>query len=197
MFEKLTGRTPSYLDEERYRQYAVTAPFLPDTKEFLFEVRAKNLNRQPGEVCFPGGLIEKGEKPVEAALRETREELLVAQNQLSLTAPLDILATHYNTKIHPYLITLKDYQNTYNKDEVQEVFTVPFDFFLSTDPQIHYNRVTMTPEDPAVLEDLLGVKTYPWAESKYPVLFYRYQTRIIWGITARFVQNIVNLYKTT
>ena len=37
--------------------------------QVLFEVRAAGIS-QPGEVCFPGGRIEPGETPEEAALRE-------------------------------------------------------------------------------------------------------------------------------
>ena len=43
----------------------------------LFEVRADTLDRQPGEVCFPGGHMESGETPAACALRETEEELSI------------------------------------------------------------------------------------------------------------------------
>jgi len=67
------------LGEHWSHHYAVILPVidLDDGKgpQILYEVRAQKLDRQPGEVCFPGGQIESGETPLEAALRET-EELL-------------------------------------------------------------------------------------------------------------------------
>ena len=41
----------------------------------LFEVRNPGIT-QGGEICFPGGRVEPGEKPSDAAVRETQEELL-------------------------------------------------------------------------------------------------------------------------
>ena len=45
--------------------YAVLVPLVRrrGAAHLLFEVRADTLNRQPGEVCFPGGRIEAGEPP--------------------------------------------------------------------------------------------------------------------------------------
>ena len=37
----------------------------------VFEVRAHTMRQQPGEISFPGGRLEKGETPAEAAVRET------------------------------------------------------------------------------------------------------------------------------
>ena len=57
--------------------FAVLVPLVYEKGEpsLLFEVRADTLNRQPGEVCFPGGRMEGGETPLQCALRETEEEL--------------------------------------------------------------------------------------------------------------------------
>ena len=54
-------------------EFAVLAPLVRVDGEthLLFEVRALHMRRQPGEVCFPGGQIEEGETPLEAAVRET------------------------------------------------------------------------------------------------------------------------------
>lgn len=41
----------------------------------LFQVRTGKVKTHKGQVSFPGGHIEAGETAVEAALRETREEI--------------------------------------------------------------------------------------------------------------------------
>ena len=59
----LKDRTPGLMDSKR--AYAVLVPLVEQNGELclLYEVRARTLRRQPGEVCFPGGLMEKGESP--------------------------------------------------------------------------------------------------------------------------------------
>lgn len=197
MFQHLTGRRPDFIDGDLYRKYAVLVPFLPETEELLFQVRAKSLNRQPGEVCFPGGRIEAGESPREAAVRETVEELLVPAGSIEVLAPLDILVSAYASVVHPYLAVLRDYGGTFSPSEVQEVFRVPLWFFLDNPPRIHKCRVTTEPADADFPYDLLGVERYPWGSALYPVLFYEYQGRVIWGMTAKFVHNLVELYRQT
>lgn len=55
----LHTRTPGLMDAKR--AYAVLVPLVEKGGELflLYEVRAKALRRQPGEVCFPGGRMEE------------------------------------------------------------------------------------------------------------------------------------------
>ena len=41
----------------------------------LFSLRTMSLSTHKGQVSFPGGHIEENESPVEAAIRETKEEI--------------------------------------------------------------------------------------------------------------------------
>ena len=72
----LQNREPGLMDATG--RYAVLVPLAqgPKGPSLLYEVRAKTLRRQPGEVCFPGGRLEKGERPEQCALRELEEEPL-------------------------------------------------------------------------------------------------------------------------
>ena len=56
--------------------FAVAAPIVcyPEEYRLLIEVRASGIS-QAGDPCFPGGRIEPGETPRQAAARELREEL--------------------------------------------------------------------------------------------------------------------------
>lgn len=194
MFQKLKGRRAQFLDWEDYRKYAVLAPYLPAAKAFLFEVRSPYLKSQPGEISFPGGQIEAGETPQEAARRETREELLLpAGHRLEVVAPLDIFLAPYNRVVYPFLGILEDYEMTYSPDEVAEVFTVPLEFFQTTAPRIFENTVTIAPPVDKAFNELIGREDYPWYEGHYPVYFYEYDGHVIWGMTARFISNIVSL----
>ena len=68
---------------------------------FILTKRAAGVN-QPGDVCFPGGAVEPGEDPLDAAFRETREELCVQQEQMELIAPLDWYLNYSGNLIFPY-----------------------------------------------------------------------------------------------
>lgn len=74
------------VDDEFYaklKSYAVFIPLIEIDGEdhILFEVRSQNI-AQPGEVSFPGGRLEEGEGFKDAALRETMEELLLANEDI-------------------------------------------------------------------------------------------------------------------
>ena len=71
---RFMDHTPVLMDVRAH--YAVLVPLVEWQGEpyLLLEVRSETLNRQPGEVCFPGGGVEPGETPEEAALRELKEE---------------------------------------------------------------------------------------------------------------------------
>jgi len=192
LFGKLIGRTPKLLDQEKYRRYAVFVPVLPESNSLLFEVRSDRLKRQPGEICFPGGLIEDGETPAEAAARELREELLVPHKNYEILAPLDILPDFHGSMIYPYIGYLHNYDGMFCQDEVKEVFSVPVDFFMKNEPQVFFNKIFVrTSED--FPHHLIGGENYEWHAGAHPVLFYTYEDKVIWGLTARFVKNLITL----
>ena len=193
MFSHLRGRMPGFLDSDRYRRYAVMVPYLPERDALLFEVRAGSLHRQPGEICFPGGRIERGETPIEAGLRETREELLVSRGQIEVIAPLDILLSPYHQVIHPHLIVLRDYKGTFSAGEVEETFSVSLTTLREIQPICYENTVSVGPSDAHFPYYLIGREDYPWGTSRYPVYFYPVEGRVIWGITARFIHNFLTL----
>jgi 8-oxo-dGTP pyrophosphatase MutT (NUDIX family) len=49
-------------------------PLAPADLDVLLLERAHTLDEHPGQVAFPGGRIDPGESPIEAALREAEEE---------------------------------------------------------------------------------------------------------------------------
>ena len=191
MLEKLRGRKPTLIDMESYRRSAVVIPLIETEKgyEVLFEVRAIGLKHQPGEICFPGGGCDKEEMPKTAARREICEELLISQAQIQIEAPMDIFVSRFNMVIYPYLGTLKDYKWTFSADEVLEVFTVPLSYFLETEPKIYYNKVYTEPPENFPWDKVQGGYRYRWNTGTYPIVFYEYENRVIWGITARIMRS--------
>lgn len=191
MIENLHGRKPTLIDMEKCRRSAVVIPLIENDKgyEVLFEVRSDKLKRQPGEICFPGGACEAYETPEEGAKREICEELLIDPEQVEIVAPMNILFTPFNMVIYPYLGLLKGYNDTFGKDEVQEVFTVPLKTFLEEEPDVYYNKIYTEPSEDFPWQKVEGGNKYHWASGIYPVLFYEYEGRVIWGMTARIMHS--------
>jgi 8-oxo-dGTP pyrophosphatase MutT (NUDIX family) len=62
---------------EGFRKAAVLVPLIRSEAglELLFTVRSTMLLKHSGEIAFPGGRLDDGETLIEAALRETFEEI--------------------------------------------------------------------------------------------------------------------------
>lgn len=189
------NRRPAMIGSSNFRQYAVLAALIETTQgsAFLFEKRSEKLNRQPGEICFPGGRIEAGEKPVVGAVREATEELLLHRKQVELIGPGDVFISPFNFMIHPFLARLWDYKHSYNIEEVSEVFTVPLRFFQENKPQKYFNRLVLELPEDFPYESIPGGGNYRFGKGTYEINFYQYEDKIIWGMTAIIIQSMVEL----
>lgn len=196
---KLKNRTARLIGEEKCKQSAILVPIVSYQNEdcLLFEVRSQNLKSQPGEICFPGGRVEQRDKnEEETAVRETCEELGLSKSDIKVVGPLDILVTPFQFKITPFVAQLDDYRKIkLNQSEVESVFYVPAKYFLNNPPQTYFNKITIQPHSDFPLHLLPNGKTYNWGKGSYPVHFYQYQEYVIWGITARIIQNFVQILK--
>jgi peroxisomal coenzyme A diphosphatase NUDT7 len=163
----------------------------------LFEVRAHTLKRQPGEICFPGGKIDKEDANEEqAAIRETCEELGLKEEDIQIIESLGVLIPPYSSSIYCFVGKIHDHEKIVpGKDEVHEVFYVPLDFFLKEEPEIHYIQLAIKPEDAFPFDLIPKGKEYKWRSTRLPEFFYQYDGKIIWGLTARILYEFVSLIK--
>ena len=74
-----------------FRRSSVLLCFWRDAAEIrvLFTKRASTLRGNPGQMAFPGGRLEEGEDWVEAALRETEEEVGLDRGHVEVLGRLD------------------------------------------------------------------------------------------------------------
>jgi hypothetical protein len=56
--------------------------------EILLTERAHHMRSHPGQVSFPGGTIDPGETPIEAALREAEEEIALDPTSIQVFGEL-------------------------------------------------------------------------------------------------------------
>lgn len=194
----LTGRHPKRIGQEKELHASVLIPLIRDAEgniSILFQVRSSKLPEQPGDICFPGGMAEPGESMQETAIRETTEEMLLHPDQIHLIAPGDIL-DNGRLKLHSYIGYLEQYQGSYSKEEVEEVFAVPLDWLFANPPETHIVEWKPEMPDDFPFDKIVGGRKYAWRERKEQVLFFpEYEGHVIWGMTAKILQAFLELIR--
>ncbi|MDQ0351472.1 8-oxo-dGTP pyrophosphatase MutT (NUDIX family) [Alkalibacillus filiformis] len=183
------------------RKYAIIIPLIEKDGELqiVFEVRSKNMRRQPGEICFPGGKVDEDDLSTsETAVRELNEELGVQEEQVNDVEYLGLLVTPFRLSVSAYtgFITLdseKDFQP--NPFEVDSIFTVPLSFFLNNRPEIHYINVDIKPDQDFPYNNIPNGKTYELQKVQYEEHFYYFKDYVIWGLTARILNDFIAIIK--
>lgn len=190
----LKTHVPEIITEGDIKQYAVSIVLLDDDneEEILFEVRSDKIKQQPGDVCLPGGALESGETPEMAVVREISEELMIDRDQIEMVGPVSIFVAGLR-ELHVFLCRVKEYEDTFNPDEVTEVFRVPVSFFMKTEPAAYDLKWLPKLTDDFPFDKVYGGKDYAWREMVHRILFYEYGNHVIWGITAGILSGFVKV----
>ncbi|MDO4177838.1 MAG: CoA pyrophosphatase [Phascolarctobacterium sp.] len=168
-----------------------------DGPHILFEVRAKNLRRQPGEICFPGGKHECKDESYEiTCVRETCEELGIEPEDIEVLGEQDSLVTYRGPVIHVFVGVIKHPEKiNASPSEVDEIFTVPLKFFLETEPRVGLVDLLDEPQVGYPYELVPARYVGQRKLGTYKVYFYEYAGRVIWGLTARFIYGFLRRHK--
>jgi 8-oxo-dGTP pyrophosphatase MutT (NUDIX family) len=131
----------------------------------LLTERAADLRNHPGQISFPGGRIEAGESPLDAALRETEEEIGLDRRHVEVLGylPCHLIVSGYCVtpivaRVPPGIPLRLD------PVEVAGIFEVPLAHVL--DPANHRGRIRKFGDDEVEVFDI------------------PYGKRNIWGATA-------------
>ena len=138
----------------------------------LFTRRAENMSSHAGQVSFPGGRVDVGDRDhVHTALRETQEEIGVSSEQVDIVGFLDTYETRTGFRITPVVgVIHPELELEINTHEVAEVFEVPLDHLL--DPR---NYETQSLEWQGAMRFFYAVT---------------YQNHYIWGATAGMLKSL-------
>lgn len=157
------------------RPAAVLVPFcmVDGEPSVLFIRRSQNLHNHPGQMAFPGGAADAEDADLAAtAVRETVEELGVAESDIEVWGVLDPLRTISDFALSPFTGWLSRSRDLeFNEREVSEVITVPVAALLDGSCDRDETRTNGS-----------GYETRPT---------YAYNGRVIWGSTGQIVSQLI------
>lgn len=195
--DKIKSRQPGVIgDDKRFRSAVCIALLQRDGGGYdvLFEVRSSDIPAQPGDVCLPGGAIEPGESPSEAALRETAEELLIDPGQIEMIGPSDVFRAG-SVVSYPFVALIREYEGTFSNREVAEIFRVPLEFFVENQPEAFSIPYEPRFGDDFPFDRIQGGREYGWRKSEQITLFYQFEKYTIWGLTAEVMHSFAGIIK--
>ncbi|AFZ65617.1 NUDIX hydrolase [Deinococcus peraridilitoris] len=168
----LGSRERQSLSLPKYRQAAVLVALTRETDpRVLLTVRSSELPTHRGQISFPGGRLETGESPLDAALREAWEEVGLHSADVEVVGQLDDAFTPIGFHVTPFLARIPSGYAYRSSGEVARIL----------EPRLSELRALIPIEEERVL---------PSGERH---LLYRYpwQGHDIWGMTARILHDIV------
>ena len=149
----------------------------------VFVRRARHLRRNPGQIAFPGGIVDASDAgPREAALREFEEEIGLPRERVEIFARLeDVVTLALSVTVTPFVGTIDppvDY--AFDANETANVHEIPLRTIYETG-RLHRGTESVVHDGtrydvPTWIFDDVGIH--------------------IWGATARMLHALVSRFPT-
>ncbi|HEV7733656.1 MAG TPA: CoA pyrophosphatase [Candidatus Binatia bacterium] len=177
----LAARTRITLAPPNRRVAAVLVPLLEvdGALHVLYTRRATTLSHHQGQVAFPGGTRDPGDRDLAVtALRESHEEIGLAPDDVHLLGTLDDIETMSSRFVITPFVGLAPYPYDWRPapDEVEAIFTVPIATLAAPDAER------------SELWELEG--------RSVPIRLFPVGDQTIWGATHRITRNLLEVIAT-
>lgn len=171
----MASHHPDVLAIDGFRNAAVLVPLLqgPSGLELLLTVRASTLRSHAGQIALPGGRLEQGETFIDAAIRETFEEVGLVVDPAAVLGELSDHPSPAGYVARP-VVALLEWPQPVRVDpgEVAEVFTVPLSGLRAVEPR----------------SELRELKDF-----RRRIYFYQWGERNIWGFTGNVIKDLFDV----
>jgi 8-oxo-dGTP pyrophosphatase MutT (NUDIX family) len=179
--------TPELVEERRFSDRApasaavLLALVMRDQPQLLLTQRTAHLSTHAGQIAFPGGKLDEGDRDATcAALREAQEETGLAPEHVEVLGSLPQYVTGTRFFITPVVALVRPgFSLQPNPDEVDDVFEVPLAFLM--DPGNHRRHALSW-----------NGEQRSWYSMPYDD---GQRERFIWGATAGMLRNLYHLLR--
>lgn len=202
--QALSALAPRRFAIDGFASAAVLVPILrrPAGATLLFTQRSRDVAKHAGQISFPGGASEAGETAPATALREASEEVGLEPGRLEIVGALDDRPTVSAFVVTPVVALCAEPPEAFrpHAGEVTAVFETPLSRLL--DPACYrceWWDVARVPEGlRAKMKEALASQPEDLDDggARYKVHFFDPDPgsgRVIWGLTARIVRQLLDL----
>ena len=177
--QTLSQREKRHVVDPKRVSSAVLIPIYNREGEYhiLFTKRTEKVKDHKGHISFPGGSYEEEDGTLaNTALRECTEEIGLAGGEVELLGALDDMPTIGSGYIISPFVGVIPWPHRLKADpfEVEEIIEAPISALLD--------------------KDCLRQGTDTLDGRVIPTYFYDYQGKIIWGATARILNQFLDIY---
>lgn len=140
--------------------------------QLIYTLRSSRLRNHAGQISFPGGRIEAGETPWQAALREADEEIGLPPEKVKFIGRIDDVFSPHGFHIACFVGLCSEFEPRVNPDEVEQLVKV--DLGELFDETLH--------------------ETKPWKNRD--VHYFHFNRGRVWGVTGHITYRLREILKT-
>lgn len=171
-------------EQKDYKRAATLMLLYPKNGQWYFALmlRPDYDGVHGGQVSFPGGKIEEGETPEQAAVRECEEEIGIDQDKIQILGKLtDVYIPPSNILVNPFVGYI-DYEPVFYPDpkEVDQVIEVPLEDVFKED---------------LVKQKKVEVGRYSDQPFTIEVPYFEFSYETVWGATALMISEFKEMMK--
>lgn len=164
-----------------YKHAGVLIPVMREegVHKVIFTKRTERVEHHKGQISFPGGAADEEDQSIEeTVLRESCEEIGLCGYEVEILGRIDDTLTLASSfVVHPFVGLLPSpCEFTVSEAEVKRVIKIPWDTLIAC----HLEHRTYDVESEG--------KTY-----QTPA--FEYKGDVIWGATAKMMENFINILK--